>query len=149
MTQSVKNQVFLAIFKEGFLQFSDVQLIWQMCYLLCAEFLPVKLKTLHPECFLSSDRLPCEDYYYTLYPFTCPTSKNCKGSYLVNRKLQSPAYYSVTKNTGLTVHIVLCDVRCCTVWVLLLLLISICIHIIFYYTKQSVLSYFYCIYITK
>ena len=86
-----------------------------MCCLLYTEFLLVKLKTLHPECFLFSDHLPCDDYYYTLYHFTCPTSKNCKGSDLVNRKPQSPAYYSVTKNTVLTVQITDCDVRCCTV----------------------------------
>jgi hypothetical protein len=55
-----------------------------------------------PECFLFSDHLPYEDYYYMLYPVTCSTSNSCKGSDLVNGKPHSPAYYSVTKNTGLT-----------------------------------------------
>jgi len=38
----------------------------------------MKLKTLHPEFFIS-DCLECSDYYCTCYPLTCPTSENCLG----------------------------------------------------------------------
>lgn len=39
------------------------------------DILQVKLKILHPKCFLS-DHLPCRCLQCKVYPLTCPTSKN-------------------------------------------------------------------------
>jgi len=77
----------LCMFKEGagsgFCQSAIACHMKQRCFSLHIEVLLVKLKALHPECFLSG-HLQCKDCYCTLYLLTCPTSESHTDSDLVN-----------------------------------------------------------------
>ena len=84
----------LCMFKEGagsgFCQFANACHMKQRCiretkvfFSLYIEVLLVKLKALHPECFVSG-HLQCKDCYCTLYLLTCPTSKSHTDSDLAN-----------------------------------------------------------------
>jgi hypothetical protein len=77
----------LCMFKEGagsgFHQFANACHMKQRCFLLYIEVLLVKLKALHPECFLSG-HLHCKDCYCTLYLLTCRTSESHTDSDLVS-----------------------------------------------------------------
>lgn len=62
---------------ENFVSFADQHHIQQTRRSLHLKILPVKLKKLHTECFLS-DRLQCKDYYHTRYSLTCLLIKTAR-----------------------------------------------------------------------
>jgi len=77
--------VSLCMFKEGagsgFRQSANACHMKPRCFSLYTEVLLVKLKALHPECFLSG-HLQCKDCC-TLYLLTCPTSESRTDSDLL------------------------------------------------------------------